>query len=42
MKFADWLTELQDKAAHPINVCKASTLYMKGKSVMDALVELTA
>ena len=42
MKFEDWLTELQDKAAHKINLCEASTLYLKGKSVMDALVELTA
>lgn len=42
MKFADWLTELQDKAARRINVCEASTLYLRGYAVMDALVELTA
>lgn len=42
MNFDQWLRELQDKAAHRINVCKASTLYQRGYAVMDALVELTA
>jgi len=40
--FNKWLWELQDKAAMRINVCKASRLYMAGRSVMDALVELSA
>lgn len=42
MTYTQWLQELQDKAAMRINQCVASRLYLQGKSVMDALVELSA
>lgn len=41
-KFTLWLCELQDKASQRVNRCIASTLYLKGYSVMDALVEIVS